>query len=62
MTLNHNTVYPKRYLLAEGDLARGWTFYGPFETSDKAWAWATDNMHVGTFFKIIDMNDVRDES
>ena len=54
MTLNHNTVYPKRYMLAEGDLVRGWTFYGPFDTTDKAWAWATDNMHVGTFFKIID--------
>ena len=62
MTLNHNTIYLKRYVITEGDLVRGWTFYGPFETFDKARLWSLDNLHVGSACKVVEMSDVRDGS
>ena len=60
MTMKHNTMYPKLYLISEGNLMRGYTFHGPFKTHDGAWAWAINNMHVGSVIKIIEMFDVKD--
>jgi hypothetical protein len=37
---------PTRYLVATGDLAEGYTFYGPFDTEDEAKQWAEANKHM----------------
>lgn len=56
-----NTVYPIRYMVVTGELPTGFLFYGPFETTIRADRWATLNLKTGTFYRVHNMFDVRDE-
>lgn len=58
MSMRHNTVYPKRYLVSTGSIITGFVFYGPFKEYDKALLWKTHNLHVGTQCRIVEMFDV----
>ena len=55
--VNH-TVYPIKYMVVTGELTTGFTFYGPFDTLDKAGQWATVNLRAGTFHRVHNMYDV----
>jgi len=54
-----HTVYPIKYMVVTGELTTGFTFYGPFETINKAGQWATTNLKSGTFHRVHNMYDVR---
>ena len=53
-----HTVYPIKYMVVTGELTTGFTFYGPFDTMDKAGQWATANLRAGTFHRVHTMYDV----
>jgi hypothetical protein len=48
-------------MLVTGELTTGFMFYGPFDTMDKAGQWATANLKPGTFHRVHNIIDVRDE-
>ncbi len=60
MSLKHNTIYPKRYIVTTGDLIQGFLFYGPFDTYPRVQSWLLDNLHADTPFNIVELFDVRD--
>lgn len=62
MSMMHNTVYPKKYLVSSGNLSLGFTFHGPFSTHLKAMEWTLGNMHVGAEVRVVEMFDVREDS
>jgi len=61
MSLNHNTVYPKRYIVTEGNLTNGFAFYGPFKRYGEAAEWIHHNMHVGSVTRIAILHDVKND-
>ena len=56
-----STVYPIKYMVVLGDMERGFTFYGPFVTIDRAHKWAILNLRTGTPHDIHRMYDVGDK-
>lgn len=39
-----------KWFVCNGDLLRGHTFYGVFDTIEDAFAWGTDNFEVSGFY------------
>ena len=57
--LKTHISYPVKYLLATGELTTGFTSYGPFDGSRKAYQWAEANLKVGEYCRVVTMNEVR---
>ena len=57
-----HTVYPTKYMVAVGDWAEGFQFYGPFTEDKYAARWAYNNLKRGTTYRVCPMFDVRDGS
>lgn len=57
---NH-TVYKKQHIVVAGDLAKGFTFYGPWVTDVAAKLWATKNLGVSVAWRLHEMERVKDQ-
>ncbi len=57
--LRTHTSYPKVYMVAVGDMAEGFKFYGPFKDAETAMQWAVDNFKIGEGLQIYPMSHVR---
>lgn len=55
-----HTVYPVKYMVAVGDLTKGFQFYGPFTEDKYAARWAYNNLKRGTTYQVHSLFDVRD--
>jgi hypothetical protein len=57
-----HTVYPVKYMVVVGTLGQGFDFYGPFNTAEKATAWARHNLHIGVSVTVEKFHDVREDA
>ncbi len=56
-----HTTLKTSYLLVTGELSRGFTFYGPFNTPADAGKWAAGNLKKDVFYLLHDLQNVRIE-
>jgi len=59
-----HTVYPVKHMVAVGDLIKGFEFYGPFDTPERARAWASANINLrsASAYHVYPMFDVRNDA
>ena len=57
-----HTVYPVKYMVAVGDLSKGFQFYGPFTEDKFAARWAYNNFQRGTDYRVYPIFDVREDA